>query len=94
MKHGILIFLITFFAMVILGPFYLYEKPDELLFIPLILILGLGTSFFLSKNPDKEDADFQVNIFFIAFSIRILLGFIIYEFDLTAIFEDETHQDL
>ncbi len=89
MKYGILIFLITFFALVIQSPFLFYEKPDELMFIPLVLLLGLGTAFFLNKNSDIEDAEFQINIFFIAFSLRLLIGVIIYGWDLSSIFGDE-----
>ena len=89
MKHGKIFFFVTFFSMVILGPVLMYKKPDELMFIPLILILGLGTSLFLDRNPDKEDANFQISIFFIAFSLRIWLGFVIYGFDLAKVFGDE-----
>jgi hypothetical protein len=89
MKYGMLIFLVTFFALVIQGPFLFFDKPDELMSIPLVLILGLGTAFFLNKNSDKEDAEFQINIFFVAFAIRLWIGFIIYGWDLSAIFGDE-----
>jgi hypothetical protein len=89
MKYGILIFLITFFALVIQGPFLFFDKPDELMFIPLVLLLGLGTAFFLNKNSDIEDAEFQINIFFVAFSLRLLIGIIIYGWDLSSIFGDE-----
>ena len=89
MRYGIIIFLLTFFALVIQAPFLFYERPDELMFIPLVFILGLGTAFFLNKNPDTEDTDFQINIFFIAFSIRLMLGVIIYGWDLSSMFGDE-----
>ena len=89
MKHGKIIFFITFFSMIVLGTLFLYKKPDELMFIPLILILGLGTSFLLNKNVDKEDEEFQISIFFIAFSLRIWLGFVIYGFDMAKLFGDE-----
>lgn len=89
MKYGKLIFLVTFFAIVAQAPFLFSDKPDELLFIPLALILGMGTSFLLGKGADKEDAEFQVGIFFTAFSLRLMLGVIIYGWDLSAIFGDE-----
>lgn len=89
MKYGILLFSLTFFALVVQGPFLFINKPDELMSIPLVLILGLGTAYFLNKNSDIEDAQFQVNIFFVAFSLRILVGLIIYGWDLTAVFGDE-----
>lgn len=89
MKYGKIFFFLTFFAMVIQGPFFLYDKPDELTFIPLMLVLGLGMAFYLSKNPDREDADFQINIFFIAFALRIWFGFILYGWDFHTFFKDE-----
>ncbi len=89
MRYGKFYFLLTFFALVIQAPFLLYDKPDELMFIPFFLILGLATPFLLGKNPDKEDADFQINLFYIAFSIRVLSGFIIYGWDLSQVFGDE-----
>lgn len=89
MKYGVLLFSLTFFALVIQGPFLFNQKPDELMAIPLVLILGLGTAYFLNKNSDIEDAQFQVNIFFVAFSLRIMVGLIIYGWDLTSVFGDE-----
>lgn len=89
MKYGKLIFFVTFFAVVAQGPFLFSDKPDELLFIPFALVLGLGTAFLLGKGTDKEDAEFQVNIFLIAFSLRLMLGVIIYGWDLSAVFGDE-----
>ncbi|HEX8287404.1 MAG TPA: hypothetical protein VF556_05380 [Pyrinomonadaceae bacterium] len=59
------------------------------MFIPLFLILGLAVPFILGKNPDKEDAEFQINIFYIAFCLRVLFGFILYGWDLGELFGDE-----
>jgi hypothetical protein len=89
MKYGIIIFLLTFFSLVIQGPFLFFEKPDELMAIPLVLFLGLGTAFFLNKGSDSEDTDFQVNIFFVAFSLRLILGIIMYGWNLSSILGDE-----
>lgn len=89
MNYGIFIFLMTFFALLVQGLFLFNDKPDELMFVPLVLILGLGTTFFLSKTRDKEDAQFQINIFLLAFSLRITLGIIFYGWDLSAVFGDE-----
>jgi hypothetical protein len=89
MKYGLLIFLVTFFALLFQAPFLFNDRPDELMFLPLLLILGLGTAFFLGKNPDKKDAEFQINIFLVAFSVRVLLGIIFYGWDLSSIFGDE-----
>ena len=88
-KYGKIIFLITFLALAIQSPFVFYEKPDELMFIPFVLILGGVTAYLLSKNSDEEDADFQVNIFLLAFSVRLWVGFIFYGFDFTKIIGDE-----
>lgn len=89
MKYGLLIFLITFFALLVQALFLFSDKSDELMFIPLVLIFGLGTVFFLNKGSDKEDAEFQVNIFLVAFSLRLMLGIIFYGWDLSSIFADE-----
>jgi uncharacterized membrane protein YeaQ/YmgE (transglycosylase-associated protein family) len=89
MKYGILIFFATFFILLFQAPFLFNDKPDELMFIPLVLIIGLGATFFLNKSSDKVDAEFQVNIFLVAFSLRIMLGIIIYGWDLTGVFGDE-----
>ena len=89
MQYGKLIFSLTFLALFVQGLYLFSDKSDELMFIPLVFILGLGTAFFLNKNPYREDAEFQINIFLIAFSLRLLLGIIIYGWDLTGIFGDE-----
>jgi hypothetical protein len=89
MRHGKLYFLLTFFALIIQAPFLFSEKPDELMFIPLFLILGLAVPFFLGKSPDKEDAEFQINIFYIAFSVRVLFGFVLYGWDFGTLLGDE-----
>jgi hypothetical protein len=89
MRFGKIYFLITLFILIIQAPFLFSETPDELMFIPLFLILGLAMPFFLAKVQDKEDAEFQINIFYIAFSIRVLFGFILYGWDLGKLFGDE-----
>lgn len=81
--------MVTFLAIVAQSPFLFSGKPDELLFIPLALFFGLGTSFLLGKGKDNVEAEFEVSIFFIAFSLRLMLGVIIYGWDLSAIFGDE-----
>ncbi len=89
MKYGLLIFWITFFALLFQAPFLFSNKPDELMFVPLVLILGMGTTFLLNKNSNREDAEFQINIFLMAFSVRLILGIIIYGWDLSSVFGDE-----
>jgi hypothetical protein len=88
-KHGKIIFLMTFLALVIQSPFLLLDKPDELMFLPLILLLGGGTAYLLGRNKNSEDDTFQVNIFLIAFSLRLFVGFLLYAWDLGKLFGDE-----
>lgn len=88
-KFGKIIFLVTFLALAIQSPFLFREKFDELMYLPLILILSGVAVYFLRNNPDSEDADFQINIFLLAFSIRLWVGFIFYGWDFTALLGDE-----
>lgn len=85
---GKLVFLITFFAMIIQASVFFFEKFDELMAIPLILILGGAGAFFLNRSTD-DDTDFQVNIFLWAFSIRLWMGMILYGWGLSELFGDE-----
>lgn len=86
---GKLVFLITFFAFLVQSLFFFAEKSDELMAIPLVLILGGTIAFLLGRGAKDEDADFQVNIFFWAFSVRLMLGIVFYGWDLTELFGDE-----
>lgn len=88
LSSGKLIFLLTFFAFLIQSSFLFFDKPDELMAIPLVLILGGAGAYWLGRGKG-ELVDFQVNIFLIAFSIRILVGLVFYGWDLTGIFGDE-----
>jgi hypothetical protein len=88
-RSGKLIFLLTFFALLVQSLVFFYEKPDELMAIPLALLLGGAGAFFIGRNIDDEDGDFQVNIFLLAFSVRLWAGIVIYGWDLTAIVGDE-----
>lgn len=88
-KAGKLVFLLTFFAFMVQSLIYFSESSDELLAIPLVLILGGIGAYFLSKDADQDDAEFQTNIFFWAFSIRILFGIILYGWGLAELFGDE-----
>jgi hypothetical protein len=88
-KQGKIIFLMTFLALVIQSPFLLLDKPDELMFLPLVLLLGGGTAYLLGRNKNSKDDTFQVNIFLIAFSLRLLVGFLFYGWDLGKLFGDE-----
>ncbi len=88
-KAGKLVFLLTFFALVVQSLLFFWETPDELMAMPLILILGGVGAFFLSKNVRDEDRDFQIDIFLWAFSIRLWMGMILYGWGLSEVFGDE-----
>ena len=74
--------------MLIQGVVFFYDKMDELVAIPLILILGGGTAYFLGRKY-REDSEFEVGIFQLAFSARILVGMVFYGWDLSKTFGDE-----
>lgn len=88
-RSGKLVFLLTFFALLVQSLIFFYEKPDELMAIPLALLLGGAGAFFIGRNVEDEDGDFQVNIFLLAFSIRLWAGIVIYGWDLTTFLGDE-----
>ncbi len=88
-KAGKLVFLLTFFAFMVQSLIFFSDNSDELLAIPLVLILGGIAAYFLGKDTDPEDAEFQTNIFLWAFSIRILVGLILYGWGLAELFGDE-----
>ncbi len=88
-KAGKIVFLLTFFALIIQSLIFFWETPDELMAMPLILILGGVGAFFLSKNIRDEDRDFQIDIFLWAFSIRLWMGMILYGWGLSELFGDE-----
>ncbi len=89
LRSGKLIFLLTFFALLVQSLLFFYKKPDELIAIPLTLLLGGLGAVLIGRNADDEEGNFQVNIFLLAFSIRLWAGIIIYGWDLTAVFGDE-----
>jgi hypothetical protein len=86
---GKLVFLISFFAFLVQSLFFFSDKTDELMAIPLVLILGGSAAYLLSRNASDQDSDFQINVFFWAFSIRLMMGVVFYGWDLTALFGDE-----
>jgi hypothetical protein len=88
-RLGRLIFLVTFFALIVQGVFLFYDQADELMMFPYVLVLGGAAAFFLGRNTSDPDSDFQVNIFLIAFSIRLWMGMLLYGWGLTAIFGDD-----
>lgn len=63
-------------------------NPNELMMVPLVLILGGAGVFFLRREAD-EDVDFQIDIFLWAFSIRLWMGMILYGWGLSELFGDE-----
>ncbi|MBA2334805.1 MAG: glycosyltransferase family 39 protein [Blastocatellia bacterium] len=88
-RSGKLVFLFTFFALLVQSLFFFADKPDEFLAIPLTLILGGAAAYFIGKDANLEDAEFQVNIFLLAFSIRIWAGLALYGWGLSGVFGDE-----
>ncbi len=87
-RSGKLVFFLTFFAVIVQALAFFSDKSDELMAIPLILILGGVAAVFLGRSAD-EDADFQVNIFLWAFSVRLWMGMILYGWGLSELFGDE-----
>jgi hypothetical protein len=88
MRRGQLFFWFTFFALIVQSVFLL-DSGEEFMFIPLVLILGLATLYFFNREGDRTDVDFQIEIFFIAFSLRLWMGFILYGYGLAEGLGDE-----
>ncbi|MCV4939419.1 hypothetical protein OFC17_32055, partial [Escherichia coli] len=65
------------------------DNPDELMAIPLVLILAGAAAFFLSRNIADKDRDFQVSIFLWAFALRLWMGLVMYAWNLKDLFGDE-----
>lgn len=86
---GKIVFLLTFFAFLAQCLVFFNDRPDELLVIPFALILAGIAAYALSRNHADPDADFQLNLFFWAFSVRLWMGIFFYGWDLTALFGDE-----
>ncbi len=89
LSFGRILFLLTFFALLLLSLFVFSDKVTELLSLPLLLALGGITAYFLNRDVADPDSDFQLDIFFWAFSIRLWMGFVLYGLDLSAVFGDE-----
>lgn len=88
-KRGELIFWLTFASLVIISPFVILDKPEEFMFLPLTLVLGLGAIFFLNQSSEKHDRNFQISIFLLAFSLRLWAGFFLYGFGFGEALGDE-----
>lgn len=86
---GKLVFLLTFFAMLLQSAYFFAYESTELIAAPLMLLLGGLAGFALSRRMDDPDSEFQVNIFFWAYSLRIWMGIILYGWDLKDLFGDE-----
>jgi hypothetical protein len=87
-RSGKLIFLITFFAFLLQSVFLFSDKPDELMAIPLVMVFAGTMIYFLNRHRD-EDFEFKINIFLIAFSLRIMMSLIMYGWGLKDVFGDE-----
>ncbi|HMO80749.1 MAG TPA: glycosyltransferase family 39 protein [Pyrinomonadaceae bacterium] len=88
-EFGKIIFLVSFFGCIIQSLILFGDNADEMLAIPLMLILGGAGAFFLSRNSDDEDSGFQINIFLWAYSLRLWMGMALYGWELSEIFGDE-----
>ncbi len=87
-RLGSIVFLLTFFALMVQSLFFFSDQSDELLAIPLMLILGGVAAFFISRFGG-EDTEFQTGIFFWAFSLRLWMGMLMYGWGLKDLFGDE-----
>ncbi len=88
-ERGELIFWLTFFALVLQSPLVLLSRPEEFMFLPLTLVLGLVGMFLLRQNSEPSDRKFQVGIFLMAFSVRLWAGFFLYGYDFGKAIGDE-----
>ncbi|QYO67561.1 undecaprenyl-diphosphate phosphatase [Leptolyngbya sp. 7M] len=86
---GKLVFLLTFFAMLLQSAYFFAYEATELIAVPLMLLLGGIAGFALGRRTDDPDSEFQVNIFFWAYSLRIWMGIILYGWGLKDLFGDE-----
>ena len=87
--NGKLVFLATFFAFLVQSLFAFIDDADELLAIPYVLILGGAAAYLLSRNLKDPDQEFQLNIFFWAFSLRLWMSMVLYMWGMSAVFGDE-----
>lgn len=86
---GKIVFLITFFALVVQGLIFFIDDPDELTFLPLVLILAGIAGYLLRERGRDPDAVFQSDIFFWAYSVRLWMGMVMYGWGLKDLFGDE-----
>src|SRR5690606_14581797 len=87
--NGKLVFLATFFAFLVQSLYAFIDNADELIAIPYVLILGGAAAYFLSRNLKDPDQEFQLNIFFWAFSVRLWMSMVLYMWGMSAVFGDE-----
>jgi hypothetical protein len=88
-KAGKFVFLITYLAFIAQCVFSFADRPDELMAIPLVMILAGAAAFFLNVNTRDEDREFQTNIFLWAFSMRLWMSLVMYAWGLKDLFGDE-----
>lgn len=88
---GKLVFLTTFFALILQSLYVFSDNSDEFMFVPFMLILAGVTSFFLmhEKGQTTEDASFQTNLFLWAFSLRLWAGMFFYGWNFSETIGDE-----
>ncbi|MFN0140808.1 MAG: glycosyltransferase family 39 protein [Pyrinomonadaceae bacterium] len=90
-SSGKLVFLTTFFALILQSLYVFANNSDEFMFVPFVLILAGVTSFFLmhEKGQTGDDANFQTNLFLWAFSLRLWAGMFFYGWGFSETIGDE-----
>lgn len=89
LRLGSIVFLVTFFAYLVQSLFFFGDNADELMAVPLALVLGGAVGFFLHRNTADEDAEIQTGLFFWAYSLRLLCGQLFYGWGFSSIVGDE-----
>lgn len=88
-RLGAIFFLVTFFAYLVQSLLFFGDNADELMAVPLALILGGIAGFFLNKDRTDPDADDQTGLFFWAYSMRLWCGQLFYGWGFSGIVGDE-----
>lgn len=88
---GKLVFLITFFALLLQSLYVFSTQPDEFMFIPFVLICGGAISLYLlySKSDSPENNYYLLNLVLWAFSLRLWAGIIFYGWRFSEALGDE-----
>jgi len=88
MRTGSFVFWITFFLLVAQSPF-VFRSSEDYLGIPLVLVIGFVVPIVLRRISHSDDVNFQIEIFLLAFSLRIWVSLLLYGYGLSELFGDE-----